>query len=269
MAAMDPLIDTEELAVRLDEVKLFDIRWSLTDPAHGVAAYEEGHIPGAVFVDLETDLSGATGPGRHPLPSATDFAAALGRLGVSPDDEAVVYDDVSGVIAARMWWMLRSIGHGSSRLLDGGLAAWIAEGQPTDPGPVTPSPTLYLAPSGFTGVVTIDDLPGRTILDARLGDRYRGETEPADPKAGHIPGAISMPTSSNLDETGKMLAPSELAILYEAAGPDPVMSCGSGVTACHDALAMVVAGLGMPDVYIGSFSEWSRLDLPVATGPKP
>lgn len=269
MAAMDPLIDTEELALRLDEVRLFDIRWSLTDPTHGVAAYEKGHIPGAVFADLDSDLSAASGPGRHPLPSATDFAAALGTLGVSPNDEVVVYDDVSGVIAARMWWMLRSIGHGSSRLLDGGLAAWVAEGRETDSGPVIPSPTLYPTPSGFTGVVTIDDLQGRTILDARSCERYRGETEPADPKAGHIPGAISMPTSSNLDETGRFGAPSEVAVLYEAAGPAPVMSCGSGVTACHDALAMVVAGLGMPDVYIGSFSEWSRLDLPVATGPKP
>lgn len=269
MAKVHPLISTQELANRLDEVQLFDIRWSLTDPEHGRATYESGHIPGAVFVDLESDLSGATGPGRHPLPTVEEYATTLGRLGLRPDDEVVVYDDVSGVIAARMWWMLRSIGHESSRLLDGGLAAWVAVGRETKSGSVTPVQTLYPTPAGFTGVVERAYLPGRTIVDARASERYRGEHEPVDPKAGHIPGAINIPTALNLMRGGTFGEPGDLAVLYQDLGSDPVMSCGSGVNACHDALAMVVAGLEMPDIYIGAFSEWSRLDLPVATGPIP
>ncbi len=227
-----------------------------------------GHVPGAVFVDLDHDLSGSGGPGRHPLPDIAEFAASLGRLGVGGDDEVVVYDDVSGTIAARLWWMLRSIGHGKVRLLDGGFTTWSNEGRPIERGPVDPTPAVYPAPEGFAGVVLIDHLDGRTILDARSGERYRGEFEPVDPKAGHIPGALSVPTDANLTSQGRFKSAEELDSQYRGF-VDPVISCGSGVSACHDALAMVAAGLPMPGIYIGSFSEWSRLDRPVTTGPEP
>ncbi|MDX1468359.1 MAG: sulfurtransferase [Acidimicrobiia bacterium] len=265
---MNPLIRVPELAGRLDELKLFDVRWSLTEPGHGLAAYRDGHIPGAVFVDLDHDLSAPTGAGRHPLPDVGAFAGTLGRLGVSPDDEVVVYDDVGGTIAARMWWMLRAIGHGASRVLDGGLSSWVQAGEPLESGERIPSPVDYPTPNRFAGVVTVDQLEGRTVIDARAPERYRGEVEPVDPKAGHIPGAINRPTSDNLAPAGTMKEPVILRKIYEGL-EDAVVSCGSGVTACHDALSMMVAGYEMPDLYIGSFSEWSRLDLPVATGPEP
>ena len=263
-----PLIDSLELAESLRGTRVCDIRWSLTDPNHVAAKYEEAHIPGAVFVDLEKDLTGHSGPGRHPLPSVEDFARTLGRLGISPDTKVVVYDDMSGVIAARLWWMLRAIRHEDVRLLDGGLDAWIRSGAVLESGSNAPEPSNYPSPAEFYGVVEIDQLEDRAILDARAPERYRGEQEPVDPKAGHIPGAVNMPTEGNLDALGNMRTAQDLRRLYSRFDR-PVMSCGSGVTACHDALAMVVAGLPMPDVYIGSFSEWSRLDLPVKTGDQP
>ncbi len=213
-------------------------------------------------------MSGDVGPGRHPLPAADDFTETLGRLGASPEEEVVIYDDVAGVIAARMWWMLRSIGNDNGRVLNGGFATWLDQGRAVETGWSPPTRAAYPPVGGFTGVVTLDQLDGRTVVDARSPERYRGETEPVDPKAGHIPGALSVPTAVNLDGNGLMRRPSELAATYSPLD-HPVMSCGSGVTACHNALAMVVAGLDMPDVYIGSFSEWSRLDLPVTTGPGP
>lgn len=264
---MNPLIRVPELIERLEEVRLFDIRWSLTDPEYGLDAYRNGHIPGAVFVDLDTDLSGPTGPGRHPLPAIEEFASTLGRLGVSPGDEVAVYDDAAGTIAARMWWMLRSIGHSQSRVLDGGIAAWVEAGGRLETGERAPDPVDYPEPPGFTGVITASQLEGRTVIDARAPERYRGEMEPVDPKAGHIPGAVNRPASGNVGPGGTMKSPDSLRVIYEGL-EGAVVSCGSGVTACHDALAMVVAGLDAPDVYIGSFSEWSHLDLPVATGPE-
>ncbi|HIE21823.1 MAG TPA: sulfurtransferase [Acidimicrobiia bacterium] len=266
---MSPLIGCEELSQRLDEVVLCDIRWSLTDAGDKKRAYEEGHVPGAVFVDLETDLTGSAGPGRHPLPSPEEFAATLGRLGISIEDEVVVYDDMSGVIAARMWWMLRSIGHHRSRLLDGGFRRWVRLGLAVATGSEQRQPSSYPASRSFTRVVTVEKLEGRVIIDARSPERYRGEVEPVDPKAGHIPGAINLPTDHNLDSDGTFLPADELRLRYHGVGPDPVLSCGSGVSACHNAVAMVLAGHELPEIYIGSFSEWSRLDLPVSTGPEP
>ena len=265
----DPLIGSSELARRLPGVKLCDIRWSLTDPGHGRATYESGHIPGAVFVDLDQDLTGSEGPGRHPLPAPGVFARTLGRLGIFADDEVVVYDDVAGSIAARMWWMLTSIGHPSVRLLDGGYQTWLTQDRPIETGHNEPTLTTYPEPAGFAGVVTNDQIEGRVLIDARAPERYRGDTEPVDPKAGHIPGALNLPTAGNLGPEATFRDLADLAERYGSVGPDPVVSCGSGVSACHDAIAMVVAGHAMPDVYIGSFSEWSRLDLPVATGPDP
>lgn len=266
---MRPLITVEELASILDSIRIYDIRWDLTDPDKGRATYEEGHIPGAVFVDLDRDLSSPPGnAGRHPLPDPADFAATLGELGIRTDSHVVAYDDVAGRIAARMWWMLHSIGHEKVQVLDGGYQAWVEAGLAVDGDTVIPEPTVYPVPDVFTGTVNHDQLEGRTVVDARAVERYRGDFEPVDPKAGHIPGAINVPTSDNVDENGLFHDATTLADIYDGLG-SPVMSCGSGVTACHDALAMVVAGREMPDVYVGSFSEWSRLGFPVATGPEP
>jgi thiosulfate/3-mercaptopyruvate sulfurtransferase len=264
-----PLITAVELQRTLDEVKLFDLRWSLTSPTPGRESYEKGHIPGAVFVDLDHDLAGDEGDGRHPLPHISEFVDTLGRLGLEPHDEVVVYDEMSGAVAARMWWMLESIGHpGQVRLLDGGLQEWVGRGLPLDTGSVTPDPAAYPAVAGYTGVVRHDELQGRYLVDLRSAERYRGETEPVDPKAGHIPGAVNLPLAVNLDG-GRFRASSDLAEVYRDFPDDGVVSCGSGVNACHGALALVIAGRPMPDVYIGSFSDWSRRDLPVATGPNP
>ena len=266
---MHPLITVDELASRLESIHICDIRWDLTDPDRGRATYEEGHIPGAVFVDLDRDLSAPPGnAGRQPLPDPADFAATLGRLGVRPASHVVAYDDVAGRIAARMWWMLRSIGHDEVQVLDGGYPAWIDAGLDVEDGAVFPAPTDYPAPDGFTGTVSHDQLQGRTVVDARAAERYRGDFEPVDPEAGHIPGAINVPTSVNVDEDERFHDATTLAGIYDGL-ESPVMTCGSGVTACHDALAMVVAGREMPDVYVGSFSEWSRLGFPVTSGPKP
>lgn len=266
---MRPLITVEELAFRLDSIHICDIRWDLTDPDKGRTTYEKGHVPGAVFVDLDRDLSGPPGSaGRHPLPDPADFAATLGELGIHSDNHVVAYDDVAGQIAARMWWMLRSIGHEKVQVLDGGYQAWVEAGLDVDGGTVTPEPAVYPVPDGFTGTVSHDQLEGRTVVDARAAERYRGDFEPVDPKAGHIPGAINVPTSVNVDDNGLFRNATTLAGIYDSLD-SPVMSCGSGVTACHDALAMAAAGREIPDVYVGSFSEWSRLDFPVATGPEP
>ncbi|MEX2251312.1 MAG: sulfurtransferase [Acidimicrobiia bacterium] len=265
----DHLISTGELVEKLDEVALFDLRWSLTDPSQGRGAYATGHIPGAIFVDLDTDLTSPQGDGRHPLPSAAEFSRTLGRLGVGPSDEIVVYDDMGGAVAARMWWMLRSIGHEGSRLLDGGLGAWIDAGLPVIDDETYRGSGEYPAVDGFTGVVNVDQLTGRHLIDARAPERYRGEVEPVDPKAGHIPGAVNMPLSGNLGPKGRFLDRLDLVNRYRDTPVDTIVSCGSGVSACQVALALVVAGHPMPDVYIGSFSDWSRRDLPVATGDLP
>lgn len=165
--------------------------------------------------------------------------------------------------------MLRSIGHERSRLLDGGIGAWIESGLPVTAEVTRRPSTLYPETSKFTGVVAIDDLAGRHLIDARAAERYRGDVEPVDPKAGHIPGAVNMPTSDNLGPTGRFLDSEELIEKYRHTPEDAIVSCGSGVTACHTALALVLAGHPMPDVYIGSFSDWSRRDLPVVTGDLP
>ncbi len=267
---LEPLIGVDDLAQRLDQVSLCDIRWDLTNPGIARSAYEKGHIPGAVFVDLDRDLASAPGlRGRHPLPDIADFAETLGRLRIGPESDVVVYDDVAGRYAARLWWMLLSIGHDRVRLLDGGYQAWREAGHDIAAGRENPTPTTYPTPDGYSGVVVHDQLDGRTVIDARSPERYRGDIEPVDPKAGHIPGAVNIPTTSNLRDDGRFRAPSDLATVYSGMPEDVVVSCGSGVTACHAALAMVVAGHRLPDVYVGSFSEWSRLDLGVSTGSNP
>jgi len=267
---MHPLISAEKLATIIDDVHICDIRWDLTDRSKGRQTYRQGHIPGAVFVDLDADLSAPPGQnGRHPLPPIEEFAATLGGLGIGPQTRVVAYDDVSGQIAARLWWMLRSIGHEESQVLDGGLRAWVDRGGALGKGDVTPDPAEYPTPEGFTGVANHREVGDRAIVDARAAERYRGDHEPVDPKAGHIPGAINIPSSANLDRSGHFLSSDALSATYSHVPDDVAVSCGSGVTACHAALAMVVAGRPMPDVYVGSFSEWSRRDEPVAKGPSP
>lgn len=262
------LVSAKELEAGLDETTVCDIRWSLTDPGHGLDAYRNGHIPGAIFVDLDTDLAGGPGPGRHPLPPLSEFAKTLGDLGISNTDSIVAYDDASSSVAARMWWMLRSIGHDRVAVLDGGLRSWVETGFPLETGIVEHPPARYVPISDYTGVVDHASIDEHTLVDVRDRRRYTGETEPVDPKAGHIPGAVSIPLHENLDESGRFRRPGELAAIY--ASLDRVaVSCGSGVNACHTALAMVHAGREMPAVYIGSFSDWSRRDLPVATGLEP
>ncbi|HEX2153711.1 MAG TPA: sulfurtransferase [Acidimicrobiia bacterium] len=272
-----PLISVPELHEKLSEVALFDLRWDLTDPDGGRGRYLAGHIPGAVFVDLDVDLAAPTGAGRHPLPDPVDFAATLGHLGVGSYTDVVVYDDAGGSVAARMWWMLGAIGHrGTARVLDGGWRAWVEAGYETSTADVEPAAVHYPRPSGgYRGVVDQEGVASaraHLLLDARAPERYLGETEPVDPRAGHIPGALNTPWQGNLDESGRFKDATALRRRYTALGADRrpvIVSCGSGVNAAHLALSMQLAGLPRPLLYAGSFSDWARSDRPVAEGPHP
>lgn len=271
-----PLISAPELHESLSQVRLFDLRWDLADPEAGKARYLDGHIPGAVFVDLERDLTADTGPGRHPLPAPTDFSMTLGRLGVSAHSHVVAYDDAGGSVAARLWWMLDALGHrGTARLLDGGWQAWEKAGYEVSTEDVVPAPVTYPLPStGYRGTIDREAIAaggGHLLLDARSPERYRGDEEPIDPRAGHIPGAVNAPWQDNLGDNGHFRNATELRRRYEALGADRrpvIVSCGSGVTSCHLALALELAGLPRARLYPGSFSDWSRSDLPVAEGPE-
>jgi thiosulfate/3-mercaptopyruvate sulfurtransferase len=278
----DPLISVEELAARRDDpsIRVCDVRWYLGDPDRGRREYLEGHIPGAIAVDLESQLSelGAPGSfGRHPLPDPATFAARMGGLGIATHDVVVVYDEGSGTTAARLWWMLDALGHHGVRVLDGGIAAWRTAGEPLATGdePARTPASLALAGS-WSGVIGRDDLRARlgavTLLDVRAGERYRGEVEPVDPVPGHIPTARNAPSAGNIGPDGRLLGSDALRARFEPLDDDPtpmVVSCGSGVVACHTALAMRVAGLPDPLLYAGSYSDWVRSGLPVATGPEP
>ncbi|MBX3031987.1 MAG: sulfurtransferase [Chloroflexi bacterium] len=282
----DPLVQVGELIDRLDApgVVVCDVRWYLDDPARGRREYLEGHIPGARFVDLDTDLADHHDPdalGRHPLPSPVRFAATLARLGIGPDDLVVAYDDGSGVPASRLWWMLDALGYRGARVLDGGFGAWQAAGGPLRGGvevaPERPVPDAADVPA-LTWPRTIDRhrlrerLGEVLLLDARAGARYRGEVEPVDPRPGHIPTARSLPATAHVGEDGLLSSPIELAAGFETLGAgaqDVVVSCGSGVTACRTALAMRVAGLPDPLLYPGSYSDWVTAGWPVVTGEEP
>jgi thiosulfate/3-mercaptopyruvate sulfurtransferase len=280
------LIQAIELAQLLAKpepaVRVADVRWYLNQPGRRRREYESGHIPGAIFVDLDSDLADPNGlgsPGRHPLPDPAAFAHRLGELGIGDEHLVVAYDDAGGTIAARLWWMLDDLGHRDVRILDGGIQGWTTAGNAlTTEEPRWPTAELHLASSWQRAIgreAVAAQLGSATLLDARAGERYRGEVEPVDPVPGHIPTAISVPTGGNLGPDGRFLPANELAARYRAigAGADaasPVItSCGSGVTACHTALAMRIAGLPDPLLYPGSFSEWSRAGLPVASGPEP
>ncbi|MFP5322319.1 MAG: sulfurtransferase [Acidimicrobiia bacterium] len=275
-----PLVAAAWLAAALDrrdELVLADVRWRLGDGPQR-AAYEDGHLPGAVFVDLDADLSAPASPGegRHPLPSPAAFAGARSRLGMGDGIPVVAYDDTGGTTAARLWWMLHVLGQPVA-VLDGGLSAWTGPlergaSSPT-PRPASPAPWPTAAIASLrdvTAIATGDS--GDVLLDARAAERYEGGGLALDPRPGHIPGARSAPITANLGPDGRFLPPAQLRERYQRHVDDgPVVaSCGSGVTACHDALAMVVAGLPLPRVYVGSFSQWSAdEDRPVVSGPEP
>jgi thiosulfate/3-mercaptopyruvate sulfurtransferase len=273
-----PLATTTWLDDHLGDVglRVADCRWYLGEPARGVAEYHAGHIPGAVYVSLDDDLSAPEGAGRHPLPRPADYARRLGELGFGDDHTIVAYDDRGGAVAARMWWMLRAIGHPRVAVLDGGLTAWLAEERAT----TTMAGSYEAARLSVHGSgVTIDGdalerrLGAVTLVDARDADRYRGEREPVDPVAGHIPTAISLPLGGNLRADLRFADPGVLRKRFLAAGVTPdretVVYCGSGVTACHDILAMELAGLPAATLYPGSWSDWSTTRRAVATGSDP
>lgn len=262
---------------------LLDVRWSLAGGADH-AAYQAGHLPGAVFLDLDRDLADPPGErGRHPLPDPHRLAVALGRAGVTPDAPVVVYDAADGSVAARLWWLLRWVGHRDVAVLDGGYAQWVREGLDvtTEPsaGPVSQP---YPQTPGAMPVLDADEAAAMArrglLLDARAPGRYRGETEPVDPRPGHIPGAHNAPFSELTDETGRWLSGAELDRVLDSWGigrpAEAAAYCGSGVTACTLVLAAELAGRSTPDqpiaLYPGSWSAWSADPArPTATGPEP
>jgi thiosulfate/3-mercaptopyruvate sulfurtransferase len=285
---MDALVDTGWLARAigpsgaspLETLRVVDTRFYLDPARRGRDAWRAGHIPGAIFLDMDEDLSAPGGgrglpAGRHPWPSEEKVAAVMGKAGIGPGVRVVAYDDNSGGSAARLWYLLRAHGHDDVAVLDGGIAKWTAEGRPLSTEEPRVQPVRFegrLRP-GF--VVTKDEMvrdhARRLVLDARVGERYRGEAEPVDPRAGHIPGARNAAWTGNLTAaTPPVLLPGdELRARYRALGAEqeePVVYCGSGVTACHDLLALHLAGL-RGTLYAGSWSEWSSdPQLPAASG---
>lgn len=270
-----PLITVEELADR-PTLTVLDVRWQLTTGAQP-NLYASGHIPGAAFVDLDRDLAAPPGrQGRHPLPATEDFERAMRGAGVSNDGPVVVYDDANGLPAARAWWLLRYFGHPQVRLLDGGLGAWLAAGRPLAAGDETPEHAGdFEARPGNMPVLDAEQAAGLAaegvLLDARAPERYRGESEPMDPVAGHIPGARNHPMGRSLDSDGRFLPHTDLVEAFAGlAGAEVGAYCGSGITAAHTVLALELAGIGGAALYPGSWSEWvTDATRPVATGDEP
>jgi thiosulfate/3-mercaptopyruvate sulfurtransferase len=273
-------VDVSWLAQRLDDpsIVIADCRFDLTDAAAGRAAFDEGHIPGAVYLDLEQDLSGPKGAhgGRHPLPDPDTLARTLGAVGIDETVTVIAYDDPAPPLApaARLWWLLRFLGHDRARVLEGGWPAWRAAGLRMSREPAHRAPRRFVPrprPEMAAGVETvrrmIDD-PNAALVDSRAPERYRGDVEPIDPVAGHIPGAVNLPWTETRDAEGRMRPRGQLAEQFAALrGRDVVVYCGSGVTACANLLALDEAGLGGARLYVGSWSDWcSYPDNPVATG---
>jgi thiosulfate/3-mercaptopyruvate sulfurtransferase len=283
MTLPGPLVDAGWLAAHLGGVVVADVRWVAGDgPGAARSRYEAGHIPGAVYLGIDDDLAAPAfeGPGRHPLPSPAAFAATMARAGIGDGTAVVAYDDARGSLAARLWWMLDVLGE-QVALLDGGLADWFGPLE-TGPAEAAPRPGVFTPrpwPAGsivgadeVTSALAAGDDP---VLDARMPERYRGEVEPLDPVAGHIPGASSAPWVGSLDEaTGRFLGAEQLRMRFEAlgVGPDrsPIAHCGSGVTGCHALFAMRIAGLPDGRLYEGSWSDWVHDGTrSVATGEDP
>ncbi len=266
-----PIVGADRLEELIGGVVVCDVRWYL-DGRPGETAYAEGHIPGAVYVDLDDHLAAApsTADGRHPLPSPEAFASAMGSLGIAATDTVVAYDDSGGLSAGRMVWMLRVLGQPAA-LLDGGLQAW--EGQLETGATNRPAVDCPVRPWPEGAFVGADDLAaGVPLLDARSPERYRGDKEPVDARPGHVPGALNAAFTENLAD-GRFRPAAELAEHYARLGvvdaAETVVYCGSGVSACHNLLAMEHAGLGRGRLYVGSWSQWSATDRPAATGPDP
>jgi len=272
--ARGPLTSPEELAAELGRVTVLDVRYLQGGPP-GREQHEAGHVPGAAYVDLDTALADPPGPrGRHPLPDVTVFEAAMRAAGVSNDRPVVVYDDWEGRAAARCWWLLRHHGHADVRVLDGGWPAWVRDVGQVRTGQVQPAPGTFTADPGHLAILDTEDVLGfaeeHTLIDARAPERFRGDVEPVDPVAGHIPGAVNVPTTCNLREDGTFLGPEELRAVYgevlRGSGDEIAAYCGSGVTAAHDVLALASAGIDAA-LYPGSWSEWvADRSRPVETG---
>ncbi|MEM8924738.1 MAG: sulfurtransferase [Actinomycetota bacterium] len=277
-----PIVSAEWLAGRLAEgdarVRVVDVRWYL-DGRSGREAYEAGHIEGAVFVDLDEVLAApaTAAEGRHPLPPPEVFTAGLSAAGIADHDITIAYDDLGGMVAGRLVWMLRILGLPGA-VLDGGLPAWsgpLATGP--GPGPTADATTREVRPWPADAMATADEVAaavaaGVVVVDARAPERYRGDTEPVDPRAGHIPGAVNLPFATNLDDDGRFRPFDELADTYRRSGldGDAIVYCGSGVSACHHAVAVEAATGARPRLYVGSWSQWSSdPDRPAATGPEP
>ena len=275
---MTPLISAnqlEEIINSGENVLLCDCRFDLVNPEAGKKAYEESHIPGAIHVDLDHDLSGSKNGsnGRHPLPSPESWAKTKTRLGISPTTLVVAYDKQGSVYASRLWWMLKATGHANVRVLDGGLDSWNG---PMGSIPRKPTPTIQaIEPMPFVGLVLVDDVMGNLqsqkniVLDARANDRFHGENETLDPVGGHIPGAINHFFKDNLSATAFKTPEQLFKDFVDLLGPNKpsqvIHQCGSGVTACHNLLAMEVAGLKGSRLYAGSWSEWcANPERPIA-----
>ena len=263
------LIQPQELYEHLHDpdLRLVDTRFSLQDKGYGYRVYAEAHLPGAVYLDIAQDLSSRPGRhgGRHPLPDPERLAETLGRIGISDGSQVVVYDDAGGMFAGRLWWLLRWIGHSQVRVLDGGYPAWVAAGYPVSEQMPAPPQRPFLIQLQPELLVSMEEVrarlhrPGVALIDARSSERYRGEHEPLDPRAGHIPGAINRPFSDNLHQ-GRFKPAAQLKQELQALGldsaSDVIVYCGSGVTACHDLIALEEAGYHGARLYAGAWSDW-------------
>ena len=284
MNSFGTLISSADLAaMQPPGIVLFDCRFDLTRPQWGAGAYAELHLPGAHYLHLERDLSApvTAQSGRHPLPDRAEFARRLGSWGVDADTQVVAYDQGNGMYAARLWWMLRWLGHRKAAVLDGGLSAWREAGFELTSAPAAARPARQYVPASVSAP-TIDvaalsaALAARRILlvDGRGADRFAGQNETIDPVAGHVPGAINHPFTRNLDAQGRFLTPAALRDIWRTTlgkrgSRKLIAMCGSGVSACHNLLALEHAGLGEATLYPGSWSEWIRDPArPVATGPQ-
>ena len=281
-----PLVSVDWLAGRVadPQVRVADVRWYLPHLGKtGADEYTRAHLPGAVFVDLDTELAAPVGqgPGRHPLPAPEAFQAAMRRAGVSADTHVVVYDDGGGT-SARLWWLLRYFGHPRVSVLDGGIGAWVAAGQPVGTGPAPrvaegdfvarPGVSAMLVDKAAVGELAAR--PAARLIDARARERYEGRVEPIDSRPGHIPGAYNVPYAENLGPDGHFLAPDALSEKYapvSVAEADTIVAyCGSGVSACYTVFALHLLGREDVKLYEGSWSDWSAdPTLPAATGPQP